>query len=153
MNPTTLHERLSTVAGDRTVRSIANMTGTPSETVRRYLSGSAPSAEFMSALCRQLRINGDWLLLGRGPMRAEQVTSYALEQADPKQLLTAMAQTIELLLTRVERLERFVQTQEARLRANAESEAGDGERTETPADDRARRVADAVPERPPEADD
>ena len=92
MTQTTLHDRLCTATGDRTVASLATMTHTPSETVRRYLTGQTPSPEFMSALCEKLRINGDWLLLGRGPMRTEQMRAAALEHADPSELLTAMAQ-------------------------------------------------------------
>ncbi len=153
MTQQTLHERLSTAAGDRTVRSIATMTGTPAETVRRYLSGQAPSVEFMSALCQKLRINGDWLLSGRGPMRADQLRKYSLEQADPTELLTAMAQTIEMLVTRVDRLERFVQTQEVRLRARSNSEASNAEKTDDAASRRGRRVADAIAKRPPQTDD
>jgi len=151
MRQNTLHERLNTAAGDRTVRAIATMTSTPPETVRRYMTGTTPSAEFMSAICHKLRINGDWLLSGRGPMRLDQLRRYSLEQADPTELLTAMAQTIELLSTKVERLERFVQTQEVRLRAKVESEASDGERTGDAGTQRGRRVADAIPKRPPQA--
>ena len=153
MTHTTIHERLTTITGDRTVKSLSNMTGTPCETGRRYMAGTTPSAEFMSALCEKLRINGDWLLLGRGPMRTEQMRAAALEHADPSELLPAMAQTIEMLLTRVERLERFVQTQEARIRSGTENEERDGERTDDAAAERGRRIADAIPERPPQADD
>ncbi len=38
------------------------------ETVRRYINGQRPSPEFLAALCRELGVAPDWLLLGEGEM-------------------------------------------------------------------------------------
>lgn len=114
-----LHDRMMAAVGDRTFRHVAELTSQHPETVRRYLSGQAPSAEFLSNLCAALRINGDWLLTGRGPMKSEDVRTHALAQANTPELFSAMANTLESLLKRVERLEVFVQAMEVKLRARA----------------------------------
>jgi hypothetical protein len=38
------------------------------ETVRRYLNGQRPSPEFLAAICRELGVSAEWLLLGKGEM-------------------------------------------------------------------------------------
>jgi transcriptional regulator with XRE-family HTH domain len=111
-----LHDRLRMVTGDRTYRMVAELTEFNQETTRRYLQGQAPSAEFLAAICRVFGVSGDWLLTGRGPMRADEVRHHALREATAADLLTAMANTLTTLLDRVERLEVFVQTVDARLR-------------------------------------
>lgn len=119
-----LHERLAAAAGDRTYRHLADLTGQNAETVRRYMQGQAPSVEFLSKLAHSLQLNGSWLLTGQGPMRAGDVKGHALREAHAAELLHAMANTLTQLIARVERLEVFVQTMEARLRASRPAEAG-----------------------------
>lgn len=165
-----LHERLAEAVGERTFRGLAELTGTPAETVRRYMQGQAPSAEFLASVCSALRVSGDWLLTGRGPMRVDDVKAEALRRADPGELLAAMSKNMERLLGRVERLEVFVQTMEARLRARRESAAAaaivagvgsggtvgasttgserDGAAAAVGSQSRARGIGDAVPQRP-----
>jgi hypothetical protein len=156
-----LHVRLQDAAGKRTFRAIASMTGQNHETVRRYMQGAAPSVEFISAFCEALGLNANWLLTGQGPMRTADMRPEALSQANPTELLTATAGNIEQLDDRVDRLEVFVSTMESRIRASVAREAGasafrssntrsvhDHEEAPGHARDRARRVADAVAERP-----
>lgn len=112
-----LHERLHEVFGDKSFRAIAEMTQTSHETVRRYMNGQSPSVEFLEAVCRGMGINGQWLLTGRGPKRAEHIRQHALGEANASELLNAMARTLEKLTERVDRLEVFMQTLETRLRA------------------------------------
>lgn len=112
-----LHERLHEVFGDKSFRSIADMTQTSHETVRRYMNGQSPSVEFLEAVCRGMGVNGQWLLTGRGPKRAEHIRAHALGEANASELLNAMARTLEKLTERVDRLEVFMQTLETRLRA------------------------------------
>lgn len=119
VNSTAIHDRMSAAAGERTFRHLGELTRTNSETVRRYMSGQAPSAEYLASFCEALGINADWLLTGRGPMKRVDVKSHALRQADPAELLSAMAQTLERLIDRVERIEVFVQTLETRVRGRA----------------------------------
>lgn len=174
-----LHERLAAIAGPRTFRAIAEVTATNPETVRRYMQGQMPSVEFLAALCSAFKINGEWLLCGRGPMKADDVKSHALKSASGGELLGAMATAIERLADRVERLEVYTQTLESRLRGRehlaAAAHAASPERTAAPAASisterldeqrsspaaetagaarpavRARRIADAVAKRPRE---
>ncbi|TVQ63459.1 MAG: hypothetical protein EA378_01920 [Phycisphaerales bacterium] len=126
MSQSPLHERLEVAAGDRSYRALAELTETNAETCRRYMQGQSPSAEFLSAFCAALGISGDWLLTGRGPMRVADATSHALKRADPGELLGAMANTLETLGSRVDRLEVFVQTLETRVRASKAASAPSG---------------------------
>ena len=108
------------VVGQSTYRHIGELTGTHPETVRRYLQGQAPSAEFLIGVCRAFGVSANWLLNGHGPMRANEIRREALRQADAAELLTAMSETMTVLIDRVTRLERYVQTLETRLRTRDE---------------------------------
>lgn len=147
-----LHERLLAIVGDRSFRELAELTQTNHETVRRYMQGHPPSVEFVAALCTQLRINGQWLLTGRGPMRAADIRSDALGEARASELLGAIAGSLERLQERIDRVESYVHTMEARLRGRLKaSPILSGERhvdpaTTDPAVLRARTIADAVPQ-------
>lgn len=112
-----LHRRLKAAIGERTFREVGDLTNTNHETVRRYVQGQSPSVEFLSALCEALKINGAWLLMGQGPMHAGDARGHALQEANPHELLAAVADTLERLNDRVTRIELFVQTIETRLRA------------------------------------
>ncbi|MEN0020083.1 MAG: helix-turn-helix transcriptional regulator [Planctomycetota bacterium] len=167
-----LHERLATVAGNQSFREIARQTGLNAETVRRYMQGQAPSAEFLVALCKTLGINAEWLLLGKGPMRADDIHEEALKAASAGDLLIAMSGNIEGLVGRVGRIERYMQMLEVQLRGNAklqtasntataiagETDEGDATDEQGPSGSdttraRARKIGDAVAERPPPAAD
>lgn len=141
-----LHDRLEAAAGDRTYRDLALMTATNPETVRRYMQGQAPSAEFLAALCGALGVSGDWLLTGRGPMLASDVEGHALRRASASDLLTAMSDSVERLMDRMERVELFVNTIEVKLRAAREGKADEHRNGE-----RVSAIADAVAQRPPQA--
>jgi len=112
-----LHERLAAVVGQRSSRYVGELTNTNHETVRRYLAGQAPSTEFLQAVCRAFGLSADWLLLGKGPMKAADVRDHALRQADPSELLTALSVAVERLIERVDRLEQMMQMIEVRVRA------------------------------------
>jgi transcriptional regulator with XRE-family HTH domain len=144
-----MHERLQAAVGTKTYRQIAELTGTNHESVRRYLSGAAPSADFLASLCRTLRINADWLLTGRGPMRADEVRTAALRESPAPDLLNAMAASIERLLDRVDRIEAYVQTMETRVRA---THTGNLHGTSSAAPERARRIGEVITKRPPAHD-
>lgn len=114
-----LHERLRTIAGQRSYRVLGDLTGQNVETVRRYMLGQSPSVEFVSSLCASLGINGHWVLTGRGPIRASDIRSDALSSSTPADLLSAIAGALERLSDRVDRIEKYVQTLETRLRASS----------------------------------
>ncbi len=63
---TDLHDRLRLVCAGASYARIGRVTGTHPETVRRYMSGDAPSVAFVTALCRATRLSADWLLCRRG---------------------------------------------------------------------------------------
>jgi transcriptional regulator with XRE-family HTH domain len=155
VNPTALHERLQAIAGNLTYRNLAELTKIHPETVRRYMQGQAPSVEFLAAVCVAMGVNGEWILTGRGPMRNSDVKSHALKEANAAELLSAVATTLEKLQDRVERLEVFVQTLEARVRGAARPGASDAElkpdgvqATAHQAPARIRAIADVVATRP-----
>jgi hypothetical protein len=112
-----LHERLVSAAGSITYRALGELTGVHAENVRRYMQGQAPSTEFLAAFCKQLGINGEWILTGRGPMKVAEVKAEALTKADPGELLGALAGTVQRLTQRVELIEMYTQTLDTRLRA------------------------------------
>lgn len=110
------HARLNEAVGTVSYRKLGGLTDTHPETVRRYMQGQAPSATFLTNLCRVLGVSGEWLLTGKGPMKCAQIRSHALNQADPSELMTAVANTLTDLCDRMDRLERFMQMLETRVR-------------------------------------
>jgi len=116
MHPSGLHDRLRDVIGNRSYRAVGELTDHNPETVRRYMSGKAPSVEFVAAICHKLDVHADWLLTGRGPVRASEVRAAALRGASPEDLLRAMSSTLEQIVQRVDRVETYVQTLETRVR-------------------------------------
>jgi len=113
------HDRLNLAVGESSYRQLGTMTNTHPETVRRYMQGQAPSAAFMTNLCSNLGISGEWLLSGKGPMRVRDIRTHALKNADPNELMGAIANTLTQLIERVDRLDRFVQMIETKLNASA----------------------------------
>ena len=69
------------------------------------------------------------MLTGRGPMKCTEMKSHALSQADPSELMTAVANTLTDLCDRMDRLERFVQTMETRIRGSLSPQAEETFRT------------------------
>ena len=124
------HTRLNEAGGNVSYRKLGRMTDTHPETVRRYMHGQAPSAIFLTNLCRALGISGDWLLTGRGPMKCNEMRSHALSQADPSELMGAMANSLAGLFHRMDRLEQNVQIFESQTRTQRNthqlSKAGSG---------------------------
>lgn len=111
-----LHERMHTVVGSLSYRVLADATDLHPETVRRYMRGQAPSAEFLSALCFKFDVNAQWLLTGQGPIRHAETRAHALRNANPSDLLTGIGASLERLNDRVSRIEILVQALEARTR-------------------------------------
>lgn len=143
-----------------TFRALAEATQQHPETVRRYLHGQAPSAEFLSSLCFKFDVNAQWLLTGQGPVRHTETRAHALREANPAELLAAIAAALERLTDRIDRVELFVQTLETRLRGRP-ANAAEGELRESKpqpqanttgpdATAHAARIADALAQRPRE---
>lgn len=164
MELSSLHDRIKGVVGGMTYRALAEATKQHPETVRRYMQGQAPSVEFLAAVCFKFDVNAQWLLTGQGPVRHTETRAHALREANPSELLAAIAAALERLTDRVDRIELFVQTMEARLRVRATPADGvEGAIREpkpqtdgapagvdrgAPTDARARHIADALAKRP-----
>lgn len=118
-----LHTRLVEAAGDLSYRKLGTLTDTHPETVRRYMQGQAPSALFLAKLCLALGVSGQWLLTGRGPMLCEQMLASALGQANPSELMNALAQTMSSLTTNLEHLDHQVQRLSSKA-ASGETQGG-----------------------------
>jgi transcriptional regulator with XRE-family HTH domain len=116
MSTSPLHQRLRVAVGRRSFRELAAMTESHPETVRRYVLGQSPSAEFLQRVAEGLEINSEWLLQGRGPMRRNEIRQHALKEANAHELLSAVADSLEKLIERVDRIEVFLHTLESRLR-------------------------------------
>lgn len=129
-----LHERLEACIGKTTYRRLGELTQTHPETVRRYMQGQAPSAQFLAGVCDAFDICGAWLLTGRGPMRVSDVRKNALREADASELLGAVASTLQDLGERLDRLERYVQGLETRIRANGRTLSTDDADSTPPRD-------------------
>lgn len=110
VSQSTFHERLNAAIGHLAARHIGDRTGTNPEYVTRYLRGQPPPAEFIGAVCSEFDISGDWLLLGRGPMRASDAKHHALRETGAPDLLSALSVSVQRLLERVDRVERAVET-------------------------------------------
>lgn len=158
-----LHERLYEIAGDRTYRALADITGLNSETVRRYMQGQSPSVEFLASICAAMGVSANWLLMGQGPMRAPDARRLAEAHANPAEILSALAEGLETVTARLDRLDSLVRSLESRVRAEGAglSTANGGtderrhERDPRPAGPAARapgapgRIAGAIAQRPP----
>ena len=131
-----LHERMQMLLGEMTYKSVADLTGTNQETVRRYMQGQTPSVEFLAALCRRLDLNAHWLLTGDGTMRVGDGRRTGSGET-PGEMLLALTEMVERVVERVDRLERFVQEMEVRYVGGTIEEEGG----------RAGRVGGAVSER------
>lgn len=114
-----LHRRLAEAVGKTTYRRLGQLTDTHPETVRRYMQGQSPGTEFLANLCRNLAINANWLLTGRGPMKLGDIRKQALSEAHAGDLLTAMANSISSIVDRLDRLELFVQGLDTRVRGSS----------------------------------
>jgi len=114
------HDRLILAAGDLSFRQLGEITETHPETVRRYMNGHAPSTVFLSKLCLNLGISGEWLLSGQEPMMTRDVPLYTLKNAKPDQLMLAVSELLVDLADRLERTEKLVhRDQGIELKLNA----------------------------------
>lgn len=105
MRPDTLTERLRIITGGQTIREVAEMVGMNHETVRRYLSGHAPSTEFLAQICDHYGVSGNWLLLGKGPPTIKAIQRQALENATEEELMGALATKLQSIELRLDNLE------------------------------------------------
>jgi transcriptional regulator with XRE-family HTH domain len=116
MSLSLLHHRLRQAIGTRSYREVGELTRVHAETVRRYMTGQTPSTEFVIEVAEATGVNVGWLLTGDGPMYRKDVKLHALRDANPTELLHAVAQTLEALIERVDRPERFIMDVDARAR-------------------------------------
>lgn len=155
MDTSPIHERLHTLLGHETYRAIGERTGFHAENVRRYMQGQTPPIQFLAAVCASTGASADWLLTGHITPRAPE--ERAPKDYTPDHVLTSLSQAVGSLTDRLERLERYVQTLETRLRAHEppgeqphdRPDATPPAQTRRPSDaKRAASIADALPPRP-----
>lgn len=65
-----ISERLAKVRGERSQRRFARDLGVFQQNVNRYESGTTPHTDFLITLAMKEGISIDWLLLGKGKMKA-----------------------------------------------------------------------------------
>ena len=81
-------QRLDEVCDGLTPSQIASAIGlTRPAAVRRYLSGFAPSVEFVVRLCDTFGVSTDWVLLGRGSNDPDEHQRYWLAQIETAALV------------------------------------------------------------------
>jgi hypothetical protein len=95
--PPTIQLRLGQVLQGLRYVDISQMTGVHPETVRRYLTKTSPSIEFVSAVAQHQGVSLDWLLLGRGPQRTIDVARVHLASAPLTELIAMVEQRLERL--------------------------------------------------------
>lgn len=100
-----MHDRLKMAVGDLSYRELGTLTDTHPETVRRYMQGHAPSASFLSKLCLELGISGDWILSGKLPVKTADIPDHVLERIEPDELMRAVSNTMIQVLHRLDHLE------------------------------------------------
>lgn len=98
-----LRDRLREVLKELTCREVGEMTGVHPESVRRYLQGRAPNADFLLSLCSAMGLNGHWLLTGQGPVLAKDVEAWSLERARPPALIRALSGSVEAWMSQLDR--------------------------------------------------
>lgn len=83
-----LRARVRAVCVGMSYRTLSEVTGTSTETVRRYMNGFKPSAIFLARICHAFEISPVWLLLGReAPLEREGLENKPIE--DQLEHLTA----------------------------------------------------------------
>jgi len=65
-----LPDRLAQVRGTRSQRQFARDLGVFQQNVNRYENGTTPHTDFLITLATKENVSLDWLLLGKGRMRA-----------------------------------------------------------------------------------
>ena len=73
---TPLVERLTLLMGEKSARQWASDLGVNHRTLLNYLSGREPSAGFIVCVCEHMLVSADWLLLGRGTIKATEPSGF-----------------------------------------------------------------------------
>jgi hypothetical protein len=90
-----LQLRLTSVLEGKSHEAVAAWSGISAESVRRYLHGHAPTAKFLASVCIHENVNADWLLMGIGCRRREDLIPDALLQAALPSLLSEIGRRLE----------------------------------------------------------
>lgn len=89
-----IRDRLRLALNGESCRRIGIRTKTHPETVRRYLSNGHPSVTFLSEIARSYGISCEWLLLGTGPARPQDVAAEVLRATSLPALLRCIAEKL-----------------------------------------------------------
>lgn len=92
------------VRGD-SARQVADRVGMNPETVRRYLNGISPSAEFLTAICRVYGVLGTWLLCSEGPRTEAERPEHLLGTVSTRELAQQLVERLSRIENRLGTLE------------------------------------------------
>lgn len=90
-SPPAMASRIRELRGRLSYRELAIALELNPETVRRYCRDGKPSVQFVQRCCLRLGASGEWLLLGRGPLRAADILRHRLREASVRELLGELA--------------------------------------------------------------
>ena len=66
--------RILQAMGEISRSDLSRLTGESTANISRYLSGKmTPSMKFLAAVCLGLELNSQWVLFGKGPMKAGKI--------------------------------------------------------------------------------
>lgn len=97
----TLGQRLKTIRENMSQKDVAMKLGIPQQTWANYETDkSNPNFLLVEAICTLFKVNTDWLLFGRGPMRPEEtITTASLAGGNiDKDVLTDVVMALEDML-------------------------------------------------------
>jgi hypothetical protein len=89
-----LSDRIRALCAGKTPQTLARMTGSSADSVRRYLRGAAAPPDFLVRLAGATGVSLNWMLSGRGPIRRSEVLAISLERASTTDLLGELARRL-----------------------------------------------------------
>ena len=127
MNTDTVAARIVAVRGEQSRRSFANTLKIKENTLRNYEQGlSLPNFDTISKICRLFFVSPEWLVLGKGEMKAtrEETTSAEIKVVKPDKMsdveLSLRIAKLEAKLEKVEEERREVAVENRRLYSEKE---------------------------------
>ena len=113
----TLGQRLKDIRKDMSQKDVSTKLGIPQQTWANYeLNKSNPNFLLIDAICSLFKVNTDWLLFGRGPMRpGEEAPAAQAPSSTPQETGSIAAQGARVAL-----LEEVLKAKEEALRAKEE---------------------------------
>jgi transcriptional regulator with XRE-family HTH domain len=90
-----LTERIRLIVGAYYVSEVAELVDMNPETVRRYIRGAAPSAQFLMRLANACDVSSDWLLRGVGPRHRSNALGHTLRDVSDAELVAELRRRLD----------------------------------------------------------